>query len=223
MKSNATSIEQLESMLRDGRISSEEYARLRDVMRGKPQADRSAARRLRKSWTDRQLGGVCGGLARYYGVSATRIRLAFLLLLLLTGGTAMAVYLALYIVLPWDESNPSRIPEFPWKFLAAVLVLGVGLIALIQVVVPGAIVEVTQNVGSELPAPVRALFVVSDWMDGAGIIAVPAGLLILIVVGVALRRQPRAYSLYTRVVIGGLIAVLTLQVLVLAAFLLVVA
>lgn len=108
---NATSIEQLESMLHEGRISNEEYTRLRDAMLARPaERPKNASRdRLRKSWSDRELGGVCGGIARYYNVNSTRIRVVFLLLVLLTGGAAVWGYLALYLVIPWDQDEQDLI------------------------------------------------------------------------------------------------------------------
>ena len=219
---NATSVEQLESMLRAGRISNEEYARLRDAMTSRPAEKRITQdrQRLRKSWTDRELGGVCGGIARYYDVSSTRIRIAFLLLFLLTGGTAMAIYLAYYLVLPWDDAERDQIPRFPWKYAVAVFVLAVAIVMLLQVVVPRAILDVSENVGSRLPAPVLLLLTLSDWVGGAGIVAIPIGLLILIGTGAALTRHPRVYGVFMRIVVGILIAILTLQVLTLGVFLL---
>jgi phage shock protein C len=122
---SATPIERLESMLREGRISPDEYTRLRDALMPRATTTRSAPdnRGLRKSWSDRQLGGVCGGIADYYGVSATRIRLLFLLFILVSGGTALLVYLALYAVLPWDETEREQVLAARHRWIVVVLVL----------------------------------------------------------------------------------------------------
>lgn len=54
---------------------------------------------LTRSRTDRMIGGVCGGLARYFGVDPSLIRLAFALAFVF-GGSGLLLYLILWIVLP---------------------------------------------------------------------------------------------------------------------------
>ncbi|MGE5141405.1 MAG: PspC domain-containing protein [Rudaea sp.] len=56
-------------------------------------------RRLYRSRGERIIGGVCGGLAAYFDVDPTVIRLVFLLAALL-GGHGILVYLALWIIMP---------------------------------------------------------------------------------------------------------------------------
>ncbi|HLF28051.1 MAG TPA: PspC domain-containing protein [Anaerolineae bacterium] len=56
-------------------------------------------KRLYRSRTDRMLGGVCGGLGRYFGVDPSLIRLVFVLLFVF-GGSGFLLYLILWIVLP---------------------------------------------------------------------------------------------------------------------------
>ncbi len=55
-------------------------------------------RRLTRSSTDRMLGGVCGGLARYLGVDPTLVRIGFVLLTL--SGVSPLAYLVLWVVIP---------------------------------------------------------------------------------------------------------------------------
>ncbi len=55
-------------------------------------------KRLVKS-TDRKIGGVCGGLANYFGVDATLVRLAFLVAFFVFG-TGLLLYIALAIIMP---------------------------------------------------------------------------------------------------------------------------
>ena len=57
------------------------------------------SRKLYRSKTDRQLGGVCGGLAQYFGVDSTAIRVAFVVLAIL-GGSGLFIYLAMWIIVP---------------------------------------------------------------------------------------------------------------------------
>lgn len=58
------------------------------------------AQKLYKSRTDRYISGVCGGLAKYLGISSTVIRIIFLAALFLGYGSFFLVYIALAIVMP---------------------------------------------------------------------------------------------------------------------------
>jgi len=62
-------------------------------------------RKLYRSLSDRQLAGVCGGLASFLGVDATITRL-LLLFLALAGGQGVLVYLVMVVVVPVE---PRRI------------------------------------------------------------------------------------------------------------------
>ena len=59
----------------------------------------SAPRRLRRSRTHSWVGGVCGGIAERFGMSAGLVRLLFVLSIVLPGPQVL-VYLALWIVIP---------------------------------------------------------------------------------------------------------------------------
>ncbi|MGC9359982.1 MAG: PspC domain-containing protein [Anaerolineae bacterium] len=63
--------------------------------------------RLYRSSDDKILGGVCGGLARYLGVSAVLIRILFVLLAL-ANGLGVLTYLVLWVLIPVGE--PTRGP-----------------------------------------------------------------------------------------------------------------
>ena len=58
-----------------------------------------ATRKLYRSKTNRQLAGVCGGLAEYFNLDATLIRVLFVVLAVL-GGSGIVLYLALWIIVP---------------------------------------------------------------------------------------------------------------------------
>ena len=60
-------------------------------------------RRLYRSRTNRKVAGVCGGLAEYFNIDATLMRVLFVVLALL-GGPGLLIYLVLWIVVP-AESN----------------------------------------------------------------------------------------------------------------------
>ncbi len=56
------------------------------------------------------ISGVCLGLARYFGLNATLLRIFAVLLLLMTGGGMIAVYLALMLLLPYAPLTPGAAP-----------------------------------------------------------------------------------------------------------------
>ncbi|WP_040792078.1 PspC domain-containing protein [Nocardia paucivorans] len=57
------------------------------------------ARRFARSTTDKWIGGVCGGIAEYFGWSSTIVRLLFVLSCLLPG-PQFVIYLALWLLMP---------------------------------------------------------------------------------------------------------------------------
>ena len=57
------------------------------------------AKRLMRSSRDKKIGGVCAGLAEYFDLDPTIVRVVWLLAVLF-GGTGLLVYLILWIVLP---------------------------------------------------------------------------------------------------------------------------
>ena len=59
--------------------------------------------RLRRSRTDRMLGGVCGGLAEDLGADAALLRVLVVALTLITGGAAALVYIAAWVLAPEDD------------------------------------------------------------------------------------------------------------------------
>lgn len=76
---------------------------------------------LIRSKADRMIGGVCGGLARYFNIDSTIVRLVFVLAVL--SGVSPLVYLVLWVVMPEERAAPSvsALPDHPrpveeWKF-----------------------------------------------------------------------------------------------------------
>jgi phage shock protein C len=55
---------------------------------------------LRRSRDQRMLSGVSGGLAEYFNIDVTLVRLGIVGLTLITGGTALLGYVAAWIVIP---------------------------------------------------------------------------------------------------------------------------
>jgi phage shock protein PspC (stress-responsive transcriptional regulator) len=87
-----------------GTLSDDEFARakarvLDGATRVPPPPGGAAINSLRRSRTDRWIGGVCGGLAAATGLEAWLWRLAFTLLAL-CGGTGVLAYVLLWIFVP---------------------------------------------------------------------------------------------------------------------------
>ena len=57
---------------------------------------------LRRSRSNRILGGVCGGLAEFFGLSSFWFRLAFFILFLPGGLPGLVPYIVLWIIIPSD-------------------------------------------------------------------------------------------------------------------------
>ena len=57
-------------------------------------------RKLRPSSADYMLGGVCGGLAEYFEIDPTLVRVAYVLLTICTAFSGTLAYIVLWIVMP---------------------------------------------------------------------------------------------------------------------------
>ena len=59
-------------------------------------------KKLYRSKTDKMISGVCSGLAQYFGVDATLVRLVFALLVFFGVGSGVLLYIILAIVVPLE-------------------------------------------------------------------------------------------------------------------------
>jgi len=59
-------------------------------------------KKLYRSKTDKMISGVCSGLAQYFGVDATLVRLVFALLVFFGVGSGVLLYIILAIVMPLE-------------------------------------------------------------------------------------------------------------------------
>jgi phage shock protein C len=59
-------------------------------------------KRLYRSRKEKIIAGVCGGLAEYFGIDPTWMRLIFVLFLLL-GGSAFLVYVVMWLIVPLES------------------------------------------------------------------------------------------------------------------------
>ena len=65
-------------------------------------APRVESKRLLRSTTDRKIGGVCGGLAEYFGFDSTMVRLAAVILAIYPGAVICGVlaYVIGWLLIP---------------------------------------------------------------------------------------------------------------------------
>lgn len=57
-------------------------------------------KKLFRSSTDRKICGVCGGIAEYFNIDSTLVRLGVVLLSCLASGTGVLAYIIAAIVMP---------------------------------------------------------------------------------------------------------------------------
>ncbi len=62
-------------------------------------------RKLYRSRTDSRIAGVCGGLGEYLDIDPTLVRLIFVLLAL-TGGHGVLLYIILWLIVPYPAQTP---------------------------------------------------------------------------------------------------------------------
>jgi phage shock protein C len=63
-------------------------------------------KRLYRSNRDVMLGGVCGGLAEYFNLEPTIVRLLFVLLAFVTAGfPALLLYFVLWVIVPRNPAG----------------------------------------------------------------------------------------------------------------------
>jgi phage shock protein C len=79
-------------------------------MTSTPQIPAPTRPELRRSGTDRMLGGVCGGLAEYSGIDAVLWRVGFVGFTI-AGGAGLVVYLLLWVLLPSAPLPADRRPS----------------------------------------------------------------------------------------------------------------
>ncbi len=60
-------------------------------------------KKLYRSETNKQIAGVCAGLAEYFDVDVTLVRIAFVVMMLM-GGPGFLIYVVLWFVMP-EESQ----------------------------------------------------------------------------------------------------------------------
>ncbi len=67
-------------------------------------------RRLQKS-RNKKISGVCAGLAEYFGIDPTLVRIAFVIGTIASGGPFILAYIILAIIMPNPDKPPKLTPE----------------------------------------------------------------------------------------------------------------
>ena len=156
-----SSQEKLDQMLRDEIITEEDYLRLSKAMANKPlpQAEEiiqepTDNRKLCKSWKHRQVSGVCGGVADYFGIEPLHVRLIFLIGCLVLTPAMVVVYLLMSFMLPWDDKEAAEEPQLqghPWRFaFGGIFILTILPAVFSQFFLPD-IMNIYMKFGAELP------------------------------------------------------------------------
>lgn len=68
------------------------------------QSSTNPIKRLYRSRKDRMMAGVCGGLATYFAIDPTWVRLLFILFLF-AGGSALFIYLIMWVIVPLEPTS----------------------------------------------------------------------------------------------------------------------
>ena len=63
-------------------------------------------KKLTRSRSDRMLAGVCGGLAAYFGLDPSLVRIGYALLTFFTAG--IPVYLIMWLIVPEEKNLYNR-------------------------------------------------------------------------------------------------------------------
>jgi phage shock protein C len=66
----------------------------------------ASEKRLYRSTSNRMAFGVCGGLADYFGVDATLIRLGFVAGVIFGFGSFLVLYLVMFFIVPQEPVVP---------------------------------------------------------------------------------------------------------------------
>lgn len=70
-------------------------------------------KKLTRSISDKKIAGVCGGIAKYFEIDVTIVRLLFALSLLLAGVTFW-VYIVMALVLPKEDPDANQPVDVPY-------------------------------------------------------------------------------------------------------------
>jgi phage shock protein C len=96
-------------------------------------------RQLRRSSSSKIIGGVCGGLAEYFGLDVTLVRILWIALTILSAGfTGILLYLLAWIIMPAPLATgmPTPAPEAQTGALVGLVLVGAGVVLLMFFTLP---------------------------------------------------------------------------------------
>jgi len=70
---------------------------------GPPPPAQDQVKELRRSVRDKKLFGVCGGIANYFGIDPTLVRILYIVLILISFGWGLLLYIILAILMPEEK------------------------------------------------------------------------------------------------------------------------
>ena len=115
-----SSVEEARRLFRESKITQQEYEQILDALNlrtgAKPRLRRAIP--VERAWSEREIGGLCAGIARWLQVNPWLVRGCFILFSVITGGLGAVVYVALCLLTRTDGSRDSAPARFPWRFLA---------------------------------------------------------------------------------------------------------
>ena len=105
-------------------------------------AGSGAPPRLYRSKKDRVIAGISGGLSDYFGFDAVWFRIGFVVLTL-TGGSGLLIYLVLWLVIPeapegYQPPDRPAAASMPAAALIGAVLIAVGGITLLNMIIPEA-------------------------------------------------------------------------------------
>lgn len=65
-------------------------------------------KKLTRSRSDRMLAGVCGGLANYFGLDPSLVRIGYSVLTFFTAFAGIPVYLIMWLIVPEEKNLYNR-------------------------------------------------------------------------------------------------------------------
>jgi phage shock protein C len=103
-------------------------------------------KRLYRSRKDKMIGGVCAGIAHYFDIDPTIVRL-LAVVLLLAGGTAIIAYIIAWIIVPEEPESANSVsaieekpqPQNRREFLGWILVI-IGVLLLARYLIPAGLI-----------------------------------------------------------------------------------
>ncbi|HUN28003.1 MAG TPA: PspC domain-containing protein [Steroidobacteraceae bacterium] len=83
---------------------------------------RDSSRRLYQIREGAMVSGVCNGIAAYFDVDVTIVRVAFVALAILSWGAWILAYIVMMFVIPYAETSEQRAAAHGWQFTAQELI-----------------------------------------------------------------------------------------------------